>query len=133
MQDIEFRVWYVNHSRFLNEDEIHTILPYFSGYSLLNHDPHTFVLETHTSDIGDDGDEDKIEEIKWLRYTGLNDKNDKMIFEGDILCDPIGKAYKITVNNDHGYRFMCGKDILNKWHSQGEVIGNYLENPELME
>lgn len=78
-----------------------------------------------------------------LQYTGLTDKNDKEIYEGDI----------IEISNDHWYydnhvvsckvfykdsSFVYGVpedyrplDILSMWRV--EVIGNIYENPELSE
>jgi hypothetical protein len=70
------------------------------------------------------------------QYTGLKDKNGKKIFEGDIISigDPNIK-YIIMWRND-GF---CAKQIgassyigLTYWASNIEVLGNVIDNPELI-
>ena len=78
------------------------------------------------------------------QYTGLKDKNEKKIFEGDILkeCDVIhegeiqisGKFYKVemrkgcwVLSNDETW------DFLETNAKTCEIIGNIHENPELLE
>lgn len=70
------------------------------------------------------------------QYTGLKDKNGKKIFEGDIISigDPNIK-YIIMWRND-GF---CAKQIgassyigLTYWASDIEVLGNVIDNPELI-
>ena len=68
-----------------------------------------------------------------LQYTGLKDKNDVEIYEGDI----------VRIKNNHGY--FIKKSVAwnngNRWQGfrvgkgdrEIEVIGNIYENPELLE
>jgi hypothetical protein len=76
-------------------------------------------------------DDDEI----WLQFTGLKDKNDKEIFEGDIIkgmhdFGPAGfheRIMTVTFNNlNGGYGW-------NYWDKDTiEIIGNIYENSSLL-
>lgn len=65
-----------------------------------------------------------------MQYTGLKDKNDKEIYEGDIL--PMSKGYAV-VEFKYGM-FYLANNSLNHYVSDQtkEVIGNIYENPKLL-
>lgn len=76
--------------------------------------------------------------------TGLKDKNDKLIWENDIVKDKHGNFYKAFWQNNH-YQFswICVKsDVFSigvKWNLWSfknfeiEILGNTFDNPELLE
>lgn len=82
------------------------------------------------------------ENVELLQYTGLKDKNEKEIFEGDIFVHNNHKfevvwdsTRFIGLDNDRsGKGYCCYVDSHYKDGSSSiEVIGNIYENPELLE
>lgn len=74
------------------------------------------------------------------QYTGLKDKNDKKIYEGDIVQisgHPFQGSIDIDGNYEVGYNELmelcCGGWYLHRMRHWAEVIGNIYENPELLE
>lgn len=80
------------------------------------------------------------------QYTELNDKNDKPIYEGDIITCvnksrlsgyPIGKKMYGFIAYDDNYGFWFCKNNFQhyidwSWADDIEVIGNIYDNPELL-
>lgn len=74
--------------------------------------------------------------VIWLQFTGLKDKNGKEIFEGDIVrCDNMTIAIEYSANAFEGIylnpKYMHSP-LQNKNYLQWEVIGNIYQNPELL-
>lgn len=78
------------------------------------------------------------------RGTGLKDKNDKLIWENDIVKDENGNLYKaFWQDNYYQFSWICIKSdklpIGAKWSLWSiksfeiEVVGNIFDNPELLE
>lgn len=89
--------------------------------------------------------------FKTMQYTGLKDKNEKEIYEGDIVViatysheEPLMDTTCIVEYNEvygivefveldeTGERYSM-IDIRDSFHYELEVIGNIYENPELLE
>lgn len=86
--------------------------------------------------------------VQWknlMQYTCLTDKNDKEIYEGDILFFPddeqniweMQNIKKPVIFERGAFRvdvFDTFKKVLDdEKASEGEVIGNIYENPEILE
>lgn len=86
----------------------------------------------------------EVEPSTICQCTGLKDKNGKMIWENDIVKDKHGNLYKaFWQNNYYQFSFICVKSGIfqigmkwNLWSMKSyeiEVVGNVLDNPELLE
>ena len=78
--------------------------------------------------------------IELMHSTGLKDKNDKEIFEGDIVkmskdvySEPT--YYEVVRHRGGAYRLESKQHGCELWlrHTDCEVVGNIYENPELLE
>ena len=72
------------------------------------------------------------------QYTGLTDKNDKKIWENDIVELTDAEGYFTCKWEEDAARFVMNGDGLtvdfdNYWSYQTEVAGNIFDNPELLE
>lgn len=72
------------------------------------------------------------------QYTGLNDKNGRKIFDGDIEKDRSCDLYTVNWSDENGMyevrQYNCSMTNFETFFACGcEVIGNIYDNPELME
>ena len=81
----------------------------------------------------------KFNDIELMQYTGLKDKNNKEIYDGDILSDGNDeKPYKVIFENGSFRAEFEGDfeeysfDLINIVAQGCEVVGNIYENPELI-
>lgn len=73
------------------------------------------------------------------RFTGLRDKNDHMIYEGDIVSEHNGDLKGVVKQAEDGQWIIYwdnipdGRSVLFEHSNFCEVIGNIHGNPELIE
>ena len=76
------------------------------------------------------------DDIELMQYTGINDKNGKEIYEGDIIICKYGPEIMMEVKwVDEGFRTLGkynGDNYVGYVKNSAEVIGNIYENFELV-
>lgn len=82
----------------------------------------------------------KKEDLKIMQCTGLKDKNDKFIYEGDIIKCSYGSEFAIGVIEWDSEELQFALKIEDDFYSIRqkskfdiiEILGNIYENPELL-
>ncbi|QYC52364.1 YopX protein [Fusobacterium phage FNU_1P] len=120
MREIKFRAWH-------NEEKI---MGEVLGIDILHKE---IFFSNEDADCYEHTD---FKDIELMQYTGLKDKNNKEIYEGDIVTLHNSK-YKIIFNSkEAGFvlrddKFEMNIPFTNNNNKRMEVIGNIYENPEL--
>lgn len=127
MKQIKFRAWDKIRKRMVNSGLSFDYENYYSGNININN--------------AYDERERQIEDLELMQFTGLKDKNEKEIYEGDIVKTIFGCFYEvdwsetfasfqlIKIVADTYWKFRDNSDLEPKTM---EVIGNIYENPELL-
>ena len=121
MRDIKFRVWDNERNAMLNSKSVD--IDFFEGKIEITSDTIRYD-EVYT---------DEIKDFELMQYVGCKDKNNKEIYEGDIVKtkEHIGQIiyskgmFFIDVKGDFYLPIYNVSEFM-------EVIGNIYENPELL-
>ena len=127
MRTIKFRVWYPEWKKFVYFDQLHLFWDaHAGGYRLVSNqetnEPYYHFDPTH--------------QIIIQQFTGLKDKNEKEIYEGDIFkskeykWDPVEFKNGMFQVNLRGARIYPLYELFENYNDV-EVIGNIHQNPEL--
>ena len=121
MKDIKFRIW--NGKQYLFADyPSKNLLADSGGHQFL-----AFYLDRRSNDNGVYFD--------IQQYTGLKDKNNKEIYEGDICkCRGLGTIKTVVVEDIRQIpvQVSAWPTIYGKGNGECEIIGNIYQNPELL-
>lgn len=82
-----------------------------------------------------------LEKVILMQSTGLEDKNGKEVFIGDIVKCTRGCHHEVYLEKEYGGTFIGGMPAIYlkgikegyAWTEAEEIIGNIYENPELLE
>lgn len=124
MREIKFRCWDTKNKKMLDVQE----LDYQNSY---NGQP--MIRTTMYNDYFD------TEDMILMQFTGLKNKNEKEIYEGDILkinyIGGNGFEYKEVIEDRGAFCVNYSKDyhpLLNEVNNCSEIVGNIYQNPELL-
>ena len=128
MRDIKFRVWDNARNAMLNSKSVD--IEFFEGKIEITSDTIRYD-EVYT---------DEIKDFELMQYIGLEDKNGREIYEGDIITITLDTGNVITgsVGMNNGQWSIKYYDryysLVSIWYEiKPEVIGNIYENSELLE
>lgn len=133
-REIKFRAWDKEMKRMIyinNSCDMHDTLVFFDG-----------VAKYHNLQTGDGID------FPLMQYTGIKDKNNKEIYEGDIVVSDSGNKYKVIYDDTRFIRvsgalagetmntYNVGICYIDSCYKDGssriKVIGNIYENKEML-
>lgn len=119
-REIKFRVWDIENKEMLNVQELDFEPTFYGGRIAIRPDQYNDYFDT--------------EDMILMQYTGLHDKNEKEIYEGDIVKYE-NMTGKIMFFN--GSFIMSNFEETEEWelgviNEELEIMGNIYDNPELI-
>lgn len=131
-REIRFRGLTINTKRWVYGylAEIETNWDYYNGYGLPTEYSKVIISTEYTTREAVDIIPETVGQ-----YTGLKDKNEKDIYEGDILKDCDTREIKTVIWHKNCFILRDTKGFY-QWtyfEDEHEVIGNIYENPDLLE
>lgn len=81
------------------------------------------------------------DKVELMQSTGLEDKNGKEVFVGDIIKCTRGCLHEVYIEKEYGGTYIGGMPAIYlkgiregyAWTGDEKIIGNIYENPELLE
>lgn len=120
-REIKFRIWDIENKEMLKVQELDFEPTFYGGRIAIRLDQYNDYFDT--------------EDMILMQYTGLDDKNGKEIYEGDIVKYE-NMTGKIMFFN--GSFIMSNFEETEEWelgviNEELEIMGNIYDNPELLE
>ncbi len=112
-REIKFRLWDIDQKRFISSNDERLFFEFEAGHI---YQDGTNVTEYYTL----------------LQFTGLQDKNGKEIYEGDVVTwyNSDGAVRTDQVLWRNGGLVLCNSQYTVGSYANLEIIGNIYENPE---
>ena len=147
-RELKFRMWDKVNNKFINPFRFEWN-DYYKNTGMVVLDFHGKIrIADYSSGNGDNSansvylEVDNPDNYVVQQYTGLNDKNDNLIYEGDIVIDTQKQKYEIIFNENYarydlkiyGENKLSQSSYFTSMYEKKhiEVIGNIFEHPELL-
>ena len=131
-REIKFRVWDKKRKKMFPISEM-----FFHAepidLGIIDYDWDTVTIWSDNKEIGEEVK--RKNEIVLMQFTGLKDKNNKEVYEGDMVKDYSGETQEVIWDihwNGMGGWNLTGHSGVYEWIGEEEIIGNIYENPELL-
>lgn len=131
MRTIKFRVWDKENKKMRYEDD-QILITLERGLTYLEKG----CPDENGRDGGDFLCDNEAKDLIPMQFTGLKDRNQKEMYEGDIVQTANGYYVLVYIEEFAAFYYETIKgelhDKVSMYRRSNEVIGNIYENPELM-